>query len=76
MMLINAEYIFGTYTRPSFSYGCYLMLLTGYFVPIFFHTDFSVYPGPSAGLWDYCAVTAYSFSSKLFTRYCTDQRYM
>ena len=38
MMLINAEYIFGTYTRPSFSYGCYLMLLTGLLF-LFFSTQ-------------------------------------
>ena len=50
-----------------------VMLLTVFFVSIF-DTDFSNYPSPAAGLWDYCAVAAHSFSSKLFTRYSTGQR--
>ena len=55
------------YISFIFLWMCNLMLLTGYLVPIiFFHTDFSVYPGPVAGHWDFFAVAAYSFSSKLF----------
>ena len=45
--------------------------VTEYFVTVF-HTDVSVYPSPVAGLRGYSAVAAYSFSSKLFTRYSTD----